>query len=83
MKLRFKEDVLLHLIPPQESSDIIHQLGNFFNMALGSLMIGSVFAQILVSQSLQVLWGFLNTQELIAHLPLYTLNLPANLYYLF
>ena len=32
---------------------------------------------------MQLIWGFVNSLQLIANLPLYNINIPSNLFYLF
>eukprot|EP00347_Sterkiella_histriomuscorum_P021033 403335520 len=73
-------------VPPQlpdYDGDFVKSIALFFNNTFSSILITQVGTQIVISQSLQVLWGFVNSQQLISHLPLYELMIPANLYYFF
>eukprot|EP00347_Sterkiella_histriomuscorum_P009055 403342698 len=73
-------------VPPQlpdYDGDFVKQIAQFFNNTFSSILITQVGTQMIISQSLQVLWGFVNSQQLISHLPLYELMIPANLYYFF
>ena len=67
----------------QSDNDLLLAISKFFNSSLTSLLISQAGAQIVVSQSLQIFWGFVNTQQLISHLPLLQLSIPSNLYYFF
>eukprot|EP00347_Sterkiella_histriomuscorum_P014114 403362118 len=73
-------------VPPQlrdYDGDFVLKIALFFNNTFSSLLITQMGTQMIISQSLQVLWGFVNSQQLISHLPLYELMIPANLYYFF
>eukprot|EP00347_Sterkiella_histriomuscorum_P022303 403330958 len=62
---------------------IINTFSNFFNTTLSSLLVTRLTTQILISQSLQLFWSFVNTQQLISHMPLLEITVPPNLYYFF
>eukprot|EP00347_Sterkiella_histriomuscorum_P019648 403340819 len=73
-------------MPPQiydGDNDFIKLISSVFNSTLSSLLVTQAGIQILVSQSLQIFWGFVNTQQLISHLPLFQISVPANLYYFY
>eukprot|EP00347_Sterkiella_histriomuscorum_P016821 403351726 len=73
-------------MPPQifeSDSEFLKLFSQVFNSTLSSLIVTQAGAQILISQSLQIFWSFVNTQQIISHLPLLQINVPANLYYFF
>eukprot|EP00347_Sterkiella_histriomuscorum_P003985 403362188 len=78
--------IIYSRMPPQlpsQDKGLMLKMTAFFNTTLQSILITQVGVQIVISQSLQVLWGFVNTQQIISHIPLLDLGIPANLYYFF
>jgi hypothetical protein len=45
---------------------------------MDTLVVASLVVNLLMSSSLQFLWGMLNSLQLIVHVPLFNLYLPAN-----
>eukprot|EP00347_Sterkiella_histriomuscorum_P004462 403360370 len=73
-------------MPPQiydGDNEFLKVISRVFNSTLSSLVVTQAGIQILISQSLQIFWGFVNTQQLISHLPLFQISVPANLYYFY
>jgi len=50
---------------------------------MNSVMYGNMALQIFMGSSLSLLWGMVNTLQLIANIPLFNLKFPSNIQFLF
>eukprot|EP00347_Sterkiella_histriomuscorum_P006189 403353719 len=68
-------------IPPQldpSIQDVIDNLGLGASNSFTSFMTSNLLINIVMSQSLQYLWGMINGFQLISHMPLMAINIPAS-----
>lgn len=53
-------------------------LGQVLSITTTTLAVGSFALNLILAASLNYLWGMINTLQLIAHVPLFKLQFPAN-----
>ncbi|TNV74445.1 hypothetical protein FGO68_gene13513 [Halteria grandinella] len=82
-KLMYCQDQMF--IPIQIQTTIEYQqiqtIAKVVSTSIISFMASNLFISIIASSSLQLLWSFVNSLQLISFLPLMNLDLPPNMYY--
>ena len=68
-------------IPNTQEFSNVKITAQVVSTSIATLMTSNIFLSILLSSSLQLLWSFVNSLQLISYLPLLNLNIPSNLYY--
>lgn len=61
----------------------MEDVSNSIKQGTQSIMIGNFVMNIILSGSLQFLWGMINTLQLIVHFPLFRLKFPANAQFMY
>eukprot|EP00347_Sterkiella_histriomuscorum_P008002 403346742 len=62
-----------------EELDFLNQMAELMKWTLSSILGPSMVINIAMQQGLQSIWGMINGLQLLTHLPLMNLNMPANL----
>jgi hypothetical protein len=59
----------------------VHIAAKVVTSSIATFVASNIFLSILASSSLQLLWSFVNSLQLISYLPLLNLKIPSNLLY--
>lgn len=73
-------------VPPQmqeqQTASTIEDMALAIRTVTFSLTLSNIATSVALSSSMQLLWGYINSMQLISVIPLLNLGVPSNLYYL-